>query len=87
MIKDICPFEDLFCGDKLPVEFVLFYLYKHESPGVQAFLVNKLYNVELSDISFFLPQLIRMASQREDYGAYARFFQDLALRNYILAMK
>lgn len=84
---DICPLQELFSGDELPIEFILYYLYKHNSPGVQAFLVNKLYQVDLVDISFYLPQLLRMALNREDYGAFPRFFIDISRRNYVLGMK
>ena len=82
---DICP--ELFAGDDLPVEFILFYLYNHNTPGVQAFLINKLYQVDLSQISFYLPQLVRMSISREDYGAYSRFFIDIANRDYLLGVK
>src|SRR5574343_1539979 len=82
---DICP--ELFAGDELPVEFILFYLYNHNTPGVQAFLINKLYQVDLSHISFYLPQLVRMSISREDYGAYSRFFIDVANRDYLLGVK
>lgn len=82
---DICP--ELFQGDNLPVEFILFYLYNHSMPGVQAFLINKLYQVPLAQISFYIPQLIRMSINREDYGAYSHFFIDIASRDYLLGVK
>lgn len=82
---DICP--ELFQGENLPIEFILFYLHNHNSPGVQAFLINKLYQVDLSQISFYLPQLIRMSINREDYGAYSHFFTDIASRDYLLGVK
>jgi glutathione peroxidase-family protein len=82
---DICP--ELFPGDDLPIEFILFYLCNHSSPGVQAFLINKLYQVNLSEVNFYLPQLVRMSISREDYGAYSRFFIDIASRDYLLGVK
>jgi Phosphatidylinositol 3- and 4-kinase/Phosphoinositide 3-kinase family, accessory domain (PIK domain) len=87
MNLDIFPLPDLFSGEPLPVEFILYYLYKHDSPGVQAFLINKLYQASIKDISFYLPQLLRMAAQREDYGAYTKFFMDISAKNYIFGMK
>lgn len=87
MSNDLCPLQELFAGDELPIEFILSYLHKRNSPGIQAFLVNKLYNTTIKDISFYFPQLLAMAWQREDYGAYSRFFIDITKKNYVLGVK
>lgn len=75
----------LFSGEELPVEFILYYLYKHEAPGVQAFLINKLY--EVPPVIDYLPQLVNISMQREDFGAYRSYFLDTSIKSHVFAMK
>ena len=69
------------------IEKLLYYLQKHESPGFQAFLANKLYDYPISQVSDYLPQLVNISIQREDYGAFTKYFMDSALKDHNLALK
>ena len=69
------------------LDVLLYKLYKHSSPGAQQYLINKLYEVPLRKVSSYLPQLLNISIQREDYGIYESYFYDSALKDHNLAVK
>lgn len=77
----------LFSGTEHPLELLLYFLYKHNSPGVQAFLINRLYEVPIEKVIEFLPQLVNLSTQKTDYIPYASFFLDTSIKSHVFAMK
>jgi Phosphatidylinositol 3- and 4-kinase len=69
------------------LDVLLYKLYKHSNPGSQAYLINKLYEVPLSEVGYYLPQLLNISLQRKDSGNYETYFYDSALKDHNLAMK
>ena len=69
------------------LDVLLYKLFKHPSVGSQSFLINKLYEVPLSKVQFYLPQLLNLAIQREESSSFEIYFYDSALKDHNLALK
>ena len=48
----------LFNYEGFTLEMLLEYLHKRESPGITSYLINKLYDYPLSQIEFYIPQML-----------------------------
>ncbi|CAG9327776.1 unnamed protein product [Blepharisma stoltei] len=77
----------LFSVPSLPIELLLYYLYKHDSSGVQAFLINKLYEIPIEKVFEFLPQLINISTQKQEHAPYSSFFLDTSVKSHVFAVK
>ncbi|CAG9312770.1 unnamed protein product [Blepharisma stoltei] len=77
----------LFSGEDTSIEYILGYLHKNESRGVQDFLINRLYDFPSDQVVNFLPQLVNISIQREDCESYTSFFLDTAIKNHFFAVK
>lgn len=69
------------------LEVLLYKLYKHANSGTQAYLINQLYEVPLSQVSAYLPQLLNISIQREDISSFEAYFYDSALKSHDLALE
>lgn len=70
-----------------PLSSLLYNLLKYTSPGAQQYSINLLYHYPLSQVSFYIPQLLNIATQRDSYNSFDTYFFDSSLKDYNLAMK
>lgn len=70
-----------------PLSSILYSILKYTSPGAQQYSTNLLYNYPLSKVSFYIPQLVNIATQRDSYNSFDIYFFDSSLKDYNLAMK
>jgi hypothetical protein len=69
------------------LDTILYHLLKYTAPGAQQYLINLLFNFPLKKVSFYIPQLINIAVQRESYSSFDAFFYDAALMDHNVGMK
>lgn len=63
------------------------YLHEKEGQGIQDYLVNVLYNEDIDDIDFYLPQLCYMALTKKDAFSLEKFILDMCLKYSNIAIK
>lgn len=77
----------LFNSEVFTLDHLLFYLHRREESGIHSYLVNKLYTFQISEISFYIPQLLNIIIVRDDSEPLERFFLESSIKSHDFAIK
>jgi len=77
----------MFKSDQFNVNMLMMYLHQKDSEGIQAYLINTMYNEDLYDIDFYMPQLCYMAITKTESYSVKRFILEMAMKHQNFALK
>jgi len=76
----------MFESQYFSLEMALVHLVRNTHAGVQAYLVNKLFTYEQEQVEFYLPQLVNLTLERQEWEGLGVYLMDMAAKSYQFAV-
>lgn len=76
----------MFESEYFSLEMALVHLARDTRAGIQAYLVNKLFTYEQKHVEFYLPQLVNLTLEREEWEGLGVYLMDMAAKSYHFAV-